>query len=67
MSSIRCAVGHRAFQDVGSFFGMVTFTMVAAYLSRRLAFLGALLLSMVVTMFVFRSLNTASDATGCCP
>ena len=34
-----------AFQDVGSFFGMVTFTMVAAFVSRSLAFLGALLLS----------------------
>src|SRR4029453_2171721 len=45
-----------AFQDVGSFLGMITFTMVAAFLSRRLAFLLALLLSMVVTMFVFRSL-----------
>lgn len=51
-----------AFQDVGSFFGMVTFTLVASFLSRRLAFLGALLLSMVVTMFVFHSLTTASDA-----
>ena len=51
-----------AFQDVGSFLGMITFTMVAAFLSRRLAFLLALLLSMVVTMFVFRSLNSASDA-----
>lgn len=51
-----------AFQDVGSFLGMLTFTMVAAFLSRRLAFLLALLLSMVVTMFVFRSLNSASDA-----
>jgi MFS family permease len=51
-----------AFQDVGSFLGMITFTMVAAFLSRRLAFLGALLLSMFVTMFVFRSLNSASDA-----
>ena len=51
-----------AFQDVGSFLGMITFTMVAAFLSRRLAFLMALLLSMVVTMFVFRSLNSASDA-----
>lgn len=51
-----------AFQDVGSFLGMITFTVVAAYLSRRLAFLGALLLSMVVTMFVFRSLNSAADA-----
>lgn len=51
-----------AFQDVGSFLGMVTFTMIAAFLSRRVAFLLALLLSMFVTMFVFRSLNSASDA-----
>ena len=51
-----------AFQDVGAFLGMVTFTMVASFLSRRLAFLGALFLSMVVTMFVFKSLNSASDA-----
>jgi len=51
-----------AFQDVGSFLGMLTFTMIAAFLSRRLAFLLALLLSMVVTMFVFHSLNSASDA-----
>lgn len=51
-----------AFQDVGSFAGMLVFTAVAAKLSRRLAFLFALLLSMVVTMFVFRSLQTATDA-----
>ena len=51
-----------AFQDMGSFLGMITFTFIAAYLSRRVAFLGALLLSMGVTMFVFRSLNTAADA-----
>jgi MFS family permease len=51
-----------AFQDVGSFFGMVTFTVVASFISRRLAFLGALTLSMVVTMFVFTSLHSASDA-----
>lgn len=51
-----------ALQDVGAFFGMVTFTLVASFVSRRLAFLGAMLLSMVVTMFVFTSLNTASDA-----
>jgi MFS family permease len=51
-----------ALQDVGSFLGMITFTMVAAFLSRRLAFFGALLLSMLVTMFVFHSLHTASDA-----
>jgi MFS family permease len=51
-----------ALQDVGAFFGMIVFTIVAAYLSRRVAFLGALLLSMVVTMFVFRSLHSATDA-----
>ena len=38
------------------------FTAVAAFLSRRLAFLGALLLSMGVTMFVFGNLKSASDA-----
>ncbi len=51
-----------ALQDVGAFAGMITFTVVASFVSRRLAFLGALLLSMVATMFVFRSLNSASDA-----
>jgi len=51
-----------AFQDMGSFAGMLVFTAVAAWLSRRLAFLFALLLSMAVTMFVFGSLETATDA-----
>lgn len=51
-----------AFQDMGAFVGMLTFTFVASYFSRRLAFLGALLLSMAVTMYVFKSLNTAADA-----
>jgi predicted MFS family arabinose efflux permease len=51
-----------ALQDVGAFFGMMVFTFVAASLSRRVAFLYALVLSMGVTMFVFRSLSTASDA-----
>ncbi|HUR32224.1 MAG TPA: MFS transporter [Vicinamibacterales bacterium] len=51
-----------ALQDVGSFFGMMTFTLIASFLSRRLAFLIALLLSMAVTMFVFASLHSASDA-----
>jgi MFS family permease len=51
-----------ALQDVGSFFGMLLFTLVAAWVSRRLAFLFALLLSMGVTMFVFRSLHSATDA-----
>jgi MFS family permease len=51
-----------ALQDVGAFLGMTAFTMAAALLSRRIAFLGAFVLSMVVTMFVFSSLKTASDA-----
>lgn len=51
-----------ALQDVGSFFGMVVFTVVAAYISRRVAFLFALLLAMTATMFVFKSLHSASDA-----
>jgi len=51
-----------AYQDMGAFAGMIVFTLVASYLNRRVAFLGALLLSMFVTMFVFRSLNSAADA-----
>jgi MFS family permease len=51
-----------ALQDVGAFLGMTAFTLAAALLSRRIAFLGAFVLSMVVTMFVFSSLRTASDA-----
>jgi MFS family permease len=51
-----------AFQDAGAFLGMMTFTFVASFFNRRVAFLGALLLSMVVTMYVFKSLNTAADA-----
>jgi predicted MFS family arabinose efflux permease len=51
-----------AFQDVGSLLGMITFTFLAASVSRRLAFFFALSLSMVMTMFVFKSLNSASDA-----
>jgi MFS family permease len=51
-----------AFQDMGAFAGMVLFTAVAAFLSRRVAFLGALLLSMGVTMFVFGNLKSAHDA-----
>jgi hypothetical protein len=49
-------------QDVGSFAGMLVFTAVAARVSRRFAFLGAFLLSMLTTMYVFYSLRTASDA-----
>lgn len=51
-----------ALQDVGAFFGMMTFTIVASLLSRRTAFLGAFILCLAATMFVFNSLKSASDA-----
>lgn len=51
-----------ALQDVGAFLGMVAFTFVAAYFSRRLAFLCSFLLCLGTTAFVFNSLDTASDA-----
>ena len=49
-------------QDVGSLAGMICFTFVASYLSRRLAFLGAFILSMLTTAYVFYSLKTEFDA-----
>lgn len=51
-----------ALQDVGAFFGMMTFTFVASFLNRRAAFLGAFVLCLAVTAFVFNSLNSATDA-----
>ena len=51
-----------ALQDVGSFTGMVVFTVVASLISRRLAFFFAFLAAMLVTSFVFTSLETATDA-----
>ena len=51
-----------ALQDVGAFVGMMTFTFVASYINRRIAFLGAFLLCFGITMYVFNSLNSASDA-----
>ncbi len=51
-----------ALQDVGAFAGMWAFTMAAAFVSRRVAFLGSLLLSMCATIFVFASLQTAAHA-----
>jgi MFS family permease len=51
-----------AMQDIGSFFGMLTFTFVATYLSRKLAFAGAFVLCLVSTVFVFNSLRSADDA-----
>jgi MFS family permease len=51
-----------ALQDVGAFLGMVTFTAVASLVSRRLAFFFAFLGGMIITAFVFRSLQSATDA-----
>jgi predicted MFS family arabinose efflux permease len=51
-----------ALQDVGSFLGMVVFTAVASLVSRRLAFFFAFLGGLLVTAFVFNSLQSASDA-----
>jgi MFS family permease len=49
-------------QDVGAFFGMLTFTFVATYLGRRKAFFGAYILCLVTTIFVFNNLRSENDA-----
>jgi MFS family permease len=51
-----------AFQDVGAFFGMVTFTLIATYLGRRSAFLFSFVLCFFVVSSVFLSLRSASNA-----
>lgn len=51
-----------ALQDVGAFFGMMTFTLVATYAGRRKAFFGAFVLCLVTTIFVFNNLESGSDA-----
>ncbi len=51
-----------ALQDVGAFFGMMTFTFMAAWLGRRLAFFLSFLGCMLITGYVFASLNSAADA-----
>ena len=51
-----------AFQDVGAFFGMLTFTLVATYVGRRVAFFGAFILCLLTTIFVFNHLHSGSDA-----
>jgi MFS family permease len=50
------------FQDLGAFLGMITFTFIAAYLSRRVAFLCSFAFAMAATLFVFNSLHNAQDA-----
>ncbi len=49
-------------QDVGAFFGMMTFTFVATYIGRRIAFLGAFILCLGATIFVFNNLRAGTDA-----
>ncbi len=51
-----------ALQDVGSFFGMLTFTIIATRFGRRPAFFGAFTLCLVVTIFVFNSLRSGPNA-----
>jgi MFS family permease len=51
-----------AFQDVGAFFGMLTFTFVATRFNRRIAFLGAFFLCLCTTIFVYNNLHSRSDA-----
>ena len=51
-----------ALQDVGAFFGMLTFTIVATYVGRRLAFFGAFILCLFTTIYVFNRLHSGSDA-----
>jgi MFS family permease len=50
-----------ALQDVGAFLGVMTFTLVASFVGRRLAFLGAFLLCLATTIFVFNGLKAGSD------
>ncbi|HYG35356.1 MAG TPA: MFS transporter, partial [Clostridia bacterium] len=48
-------------QDVGALFGMFGFTFVAAYFSRRTAFMGAFILCLATVSFAFSSLKTETD------
>ena len=49
-------------QDAGALLGMIAFTFVASYLNRRRAFLGAFILCLFTTAFVFYSLDSETDA-----
>jgi MFS family permease len=51
-----------AFFDLGALLGMFAFTFVAAYFSRRLAFFLTFVLCFVITIFVFWSLDSPTDA-----
>jgi MFS family permease len=54
-------------QDVGAVLGMFAFTLAAAYLNRRTAFLSAFILCTIVVSFVFYSLKTATDVNWMLP
>jgi MFS family permease len=51
-----------ALQDVGAFLGMAAFTAVATLYGRRIAFFFSFLLCLGVTIFVFNSLKSGTDA-----
>ena len=51
-----------ALQDIGAFLGMLSFTLVATFIGRRLAFLGGFLLCLFTMIFVFNFLRTPTDA-----
>ncbi len=51
-----------ALQDLGAFLGMLTFTAVAAFLTRRLAFFCSFLLCFFTVGFVFLSLRNEAQA-----
>lgn len=50
------------FFDVGAFLGIFAFTYIAAFFSRRLAFLLTFIMCLVVTIFVFWTLDSPTDA-----
>ena len=51
-----------ALQDVGAFLGLAAFTAVATLYGRRIAFFISFLLCLGVTIFVFNSLKSGTDA-----
>ncbi len=51
-----------ALQDVGSFLGIMTFTVIAAWLGRKPAFFMGFIACLASTIFVFNNLREASDA-----
>jgi len=48
-------------QDVGAFFGVFAFTVMAARIGRRPAFAISFVLALAVTLFVFNTLTTRSQ------